>query len=68
MNQTTTVEADETLDRALEWVGAEDGLVLKDGVLVGAIGPRDVEGWYRRVIEGRSAPTGFAAVPPRPDL
>ena len=24
--------------------------------------------WYRRVIEGRSTPTGFAALPPRPDL
>jgi Zn-dependent protease len=68
MNQTTTVDADETLDGALEWLGGRDGLVLEDGVLVGAIGPRDVEQWYRRVIEGRSAPTGFAALPPRPDL
>jgi hypothetical protein len=68
MNQTTTVGADETLDRALEWIGADDGLVLQDGVLVGTIGARDVEEWYRRVIEGRSAPTGFASVPPRPDL
>jgi Zn-dependent protease len=68
MNQTTTVDPDETLDRAIEWLSGQDGLVVKDGVLVGAIGPRDVEHWYQRVIEGRSAPTGFAALPPRPDL
>jgi Zn-dependent protease len=68
MNQTTAVDLDETLDTAVEWLSGHDGLVVKDGMLVGAIGPRDVEHWYRRVIEGRSAPTGFAALPPRPDL
>ena len=68
MNQTTAVDLDETLDTAVEWLTGHDGLVVKDGMLVGAIGPRDVEHWYRRVIEGRSAPTGFAALPPRPDL
>ena len=68
LNQTTVLAPDETLDAALEWLGGETGLVVKDGVLVGALTPRDVENWYRRVIEGRSAPTGFAALPPRPDL
>ena len=68
LNQTTVLAPDETLDAAFEWLGGETGLVVKDGVLVGALTPRDVENWYRRVIEGRSAPTGFAALPPRPDL
>ncbi len=68
MNQTTVLAPDETLDAAIEWLGGQTGFVVKDGVLVGALTPRDVEDWYRRVIEGRSAPTGFAALPPRPDL
>jgi Zn-dependent protease len=68
LNQTTVLDPDETLDGAFEWLGGGTGLVVKDGALVGAIAPRDVENWYRRVIEGRSAPTGFASLPPRPDL
>jgi Zn-dependent protease len=68
LNQTTVLDPDETLDGAFEWLGGANGLVVNDGVLIGAIGPRDVENWYRRVIEGRSAPTGFAALPPRPDV
>lgn len=68
LDQTTTLDPDETLDGAFEWLDGEEGLVLKDGVLVGALGPHDVERWYRMVIEGRSSPTGFTAVPPRPDL
>ena len=68
LNQTPVVDPDETLDEAFEWLGGRDGLVLKDGALVGALGPRDVEQWYRRVIEGKSTPTGFASQPPRPDL
>lgn len=68
LNQTTVLDPDETLDGAFEWLGGQSGLVVKDGVLVGALSPRDVEDWYRRVIEGRSAPTGFASLPPRPDV
>jgi CBS domain-containing protein len=67
-NQTTVLQSDETLDGAFEWLGGQDGLVVDDGRPVGTLGPRDVEEWYRRVIEGRSTPTGFAALPPRPDL
>jgi len=67
LNQTPVVTPDETLDDALEWLGGREGLVLRDGVLVGALGPGDVERWYRRVIEGHadSAPDG---IPARPDL
>jgi Zn-dependent protease len=67
--QTPVVAPDETLDDALEWLGGRDGLVLRDGVLVGALGPADVERWYRREIEGR--PEGVSpdvVVPARPDL
>lgn len=64
LNQTPVLAPDETLDEVLEWLAGRDGLVLRDGALVGAIGPLDVESWYRRVIEG-SQPT--ASVPPRPD-
>jgi hypothetical protein len=68
LNQTPIVDPNETLDEAFEWLGGRDGLVLKDGALVGSLGPRDVEHWYRRVIEGQSSPTGSAQLPPRPDL
>jgi Zn-dependent protease len=65
--QTPVVAPDETLDDALEWLGGREGLVLRDGVLVGALGPGDVERWYRRVIEGRPDEHD-ATVPSRPDL
>jgi Zn-dependent protease len=68
LNQTPIVAPSETLDEAFEWLGGRDGLVLDGGVLVGALALRDVEHWYRRVIEGQSSPTGFAGLPPRPDL
>ena len=32
-------------------------------MLVGALGPRDVEEWYRRVIEGTSDPDGVRGAP-----
>lgn len=65
--QTPVVAPDETLDDALEWLGGRDGLVLRDGALVGAIGPADVERWYSRVIEGKLDVTADD-VPARPDL
>ena len=77
LDQFPTVGPDEPLDDALEWLGGRESLVLRDGFLVGAIGPGDVERWYRRVIEGRldvPGPGGSGGgvtvghVPPRPDL
>jgi hypothetical protein len=65
--QTPVVAPDETLDDSLEWLGGREGLVLRDGVLVGALGPADVERWYRRVIEGRDDGSD-EVVPARPDL
>jgi Zn-dependent protease len=67
--QTPTFTPDETLDDAVEWLAGREGLVLQDGVLAGAIGPDDVERWYRRAIEGRvDHETMAVGVPPRPDL
>ncbi len=73
--QFPTVGPDERLDDALEWLGGRESLVLREGALVGAIGPADVERWYRRVVEGRAdmAPAEgsvvqVGGVPPRPDL
>lgn len=70
--QTPVVAPSETLEEVLEWLSGRDGLVLAEGRLVGAIGPGDVERWYRRVIEGRSdtpaASAGIGDPPPRPDL
>ena len=76
LTQTPVVAPDETLDEAVEWLGGRDGLVLREGSLVGALGPDDIERWYRRVIEGQPdrppAPgvsmTSVPTVPPRPDL
>jgi Zn-dependent protease len=72
LNQTPVVTPDETLDNVLEWLGGRDGLVLREGMLAGAIGPLDVERWYRRVIEGKSEIAGATpkagGIPPRPDL
>jgi Zn-dependent protease len=79
--QTPTVSPEEPLDDVLEWLGGRDGLVItRDGALVGAIGPKDVEGWYRDRFVGSQAgvgPQGGArvaastnadGVPPRPDI
>jgi len=66
--QTPVVTPTETLDDALEWLGGREGLVLRDGLLVGALGPADVERWYRRVIEGKTDDPHDANVPTRPDL
>ena len=74
LNQTPVVAPDETLDDAFEWLGGREGLVLRDGVLVGALGPgrrgalvppgdrgrTPFDRWDRR--------RGPDAVPARPDL
>ena len=68
LNQTPAVDADETLDDALEWLSGREGLVLRNGRLVGALGANDVERWYRRVIEGHITENAEAEpIPPRPD-
>lgn len=66
INQTPTLAPTDTLDDAFEWLGGREALVLRDGALVGVLGPPDVERWYRQRFEARaSEPDG---APPRPDL
>jgi len=66
LSQTPVVAPTDALYDVLEVTASRDGLVLDHGVLVGAIGPADVDRWYRsRLPSGATAdPT---AVPPRPD-
>jgi Zn-dependent protease/CBS domain-containing protein len=66
LNQTPTLAPDDTLDDAFEWLGGREALVLREGVLVGALAPADVERWYRGRFEAPSVDRGTA--PPRPDL
>jgi Zn-dependent protease len=75
LTQTPTFAPEDQLDEVLEWLAGRQGLVLRDGELVGAIGGNDIERWYRRTIEGREdewSTTGLSpdrgAIPPRPDL
>jgi Zn-dependent protease len=70
--ETPVLKPGEPLDDALEWLGGKDGLVLRDGALVGALGPGDVERWYlRRKGDGGTDAAAEAVapgIPPRPDL
>jgi Zn-dependent protease len=73
LNQTPVVKPGDTLDDALEWMTGRDAIVLDQGRLVGAIGPVDVERWFRSRYDGdRNEPPvatmGGHVVPPRPDL
>jgi Zn-dependent protease len=83
LGQTPIFTPDDTLDDVVDWLGGRDGLVLRDGEMIGAIGAADVERWYRRVVEGRTDPpaglwgadasagagtASTGAVPPRPDV
>jgi hypothetical protein len=69
------VTPDEHLADVVEWLHGRDGLVVADGALLGAIGPDDIERWYRRKVLGEREDTGAWGVessppgpPPRPDL
>jgi Zn-dependent protease len=69
LNQMPVVDPADGLDDAVEWIGGRDALVLRDGVLVGAISPSDIERWYRdRWEAGRQQPLVSTRIPPRPDL
>jgi Zn-dependent protease len=67
LSQTPVVAPADQLYDVLEVTASREGLVLDDGVLVGVIGPEDVDRWYRSRMQAgtRAEP---AAVPPRPDL
>jgi Zn-dependent protease/predicted transcriptional regulator len=62
-----SVRAEDGLDDVLDLLGGQEGMVLDDGRLVGAISPADIERWYQGHLRGdHPAPAG--PIPPRPDL
>ena len=70
LSQTPTLQPEDRLDDAAEWLAGKQGLVLRDGRLVGSLGPMDVERWYQRVVVGAAGGTAASApepTPPRPD-
>ena len=66
LSQTPVVAPTDRLYDVLEIIGGRDGLVLDDGVLVGAIGTGDIDRWFRERSQGVTSSSG--EVPPRPDL
>ena len=66
LSQTPVVAPTDRLYDVLEIIGGRDGLVLDDGVLVGAIGTGDIDRWFRERSQGVTSFSG--EVPPRPDL
>jgi len=67
LSQTPIVAPTDRLYDALEVTAGREGLVLDHGVLVGVIGPSDIDRWFESRARG-VAPTDQMAVPPRPDL
>jgi Zn-dependent protease len=67
LSQTPIVAPTDPLYDAIEATASREGLVLDHGVLVGVIGPADVDRWFQtRAQVGSTADR--MAVPPRPDL
>jgi CBS domain-containing protein len=67
LSQTPVVAPTDPLYDAIEATASREGLVLDHGVLVGVIGPADVDRWFRTRAQVGSRADGMA-VPPRPDL
>ncbi|GIU97616.1 MAG: zinc metalloprotease [Actinomycetota bacterium] len=67
LRELVVVSPEEPLDRALEWIGGREALVLRDGVLVGRLAAADVQRWYRRRFEPTDRTQAGPPVPPRPD-
>jgi Zn-dependent protease len=67
LSQTPVVAPTDPLYDAIEATASREGLVLDHGVLVGVIGPVDVDRWFRTRAQP-DAPADRMAVPPRPDL
>jgi Zn-dependent protease len=67
LTQGPVVAPADSLDDAFEWIAGREALVLRDGALVGVLGPADVERWYRHRYEpGTASPA--EGPPPRPDV
>jgi len=66
LSQTPVVAPADQLYDVLEITSSREGLVLDHGVLVGAIGPADIDRWLRARSSGME-PAPPYAIPPRPD-
>jgi Zn-dependent protease len=65
LSQSIVVTPCDNLADTVEWLAGRDAMVLRDGMLVGAIGASDIQAWYDR----RHNPAAVAGqVPPRPDV
>ncbi len=68
LDLTPVFREDESLDMVADWLNGLEGLVLRDGALVGAIGPGEITHWYQRTILGEAGAWAEAGgIPPRPD-
>ena len=67
LSQTPVVAPTDPLYDAIEATASREGLVLDHGVLVGVIGPVDIDRWFRTRAQA-GARADHMAVPPRPDL
>ena len=68
LSQTPIVAPTDLLYDVIEVTASREGLVLDHGMLVGAIGPADVDRWYRTRMMAGTPVDPVAGVPPRPDL
>ena len=69
LDLTPVFREDESLDMVADWLNGLEGLVVRDGALVGAIGPGEITHWYQRTILGEAGAWAEAGgIPPRPDL
>ena len=68
LDLTPVFREDESLDMVADWLNGLEGLVLRDGALVGAIGPGEITHWYQRTVLGEAGAWAEAGgIPPRPD-
>lgn len=65
LNQVVVLDPETRLSDANEWLGGRDGLVLDGSVLVGMLGPPDIQAWAE---PGPTMITPSYPPPPRPDV
>lgn len=65
---TPVLSPTDKLDDAVEWLAGRDGLVLRDGAAVGALGGVDIERWYQARFGSPEQASDPEPAPPRPDV
>ena len=64
LNLTPVITPQDPLDEVRDTLSGRDGLVLRDGVLIGAISMGDIQRWFNSQLQSSTA----QPIPPRPDL